>query len=151
MSEEAPGGYSIRFCSEDDRSAAAVLASSPEASQWMPPVDADRSSCWVVESGTDKRLVGLLITRTAADEAEILNLAIAVSHRRQGLASALVAHAFRAMSAQSIRQVFLEVRASNAPAIALYESLGFTRTGIRKNYYSAPSDDALLMARKLTG
>lgn len=78
------------------------------------------------------------------DECEITNIAVATHHRRRGIASALLKEVRRYAQANGIIQVSLEVRAGNDGAIALYEAHGFTEGGRRKNYYSAPVEDALL-------
>jgi ribosomal-protein-alanine N-acetyltransferase len=53
--------------------------------------------------------------------------------------------AFADAAKRGVRKVFLEVRQSNAPALALYEHMGFLRVGVRKNFYSNPTEDACLM------
>lgn len=88
---------------------------------------------------------------TAADEAEILTVAVAPHARRRGIARALMRCMLRHACAYGAETVFLEVRASNEAARALYRSLGFTQTGIRKNYYARPKEDAVLMALRLSG
>ena len=88
---------------------------------------------------------------SAVDQADILDVAVAPAHRRRGIARALVKAVLAEAEKDGVQTVFLEVRASNGPAIALYTSLGFTQSGKRKNYYTAPREDALLMLRPLTG
>ncbi len=77
------------------------------------------------------------------DEAEIVNLATYPAYRRLGLAAALIEALF--FSHPGLKQVFLEVRASNAAAQALYEKMGFSRYAVRRNYYEKPDEDAILM------
>lgn len=81
-----------------------------------------------------------------ADEAEIITVAVSPAYRRQGIARALMEHMLR-LAEEARASVFLEVRASNTPARELYLSLGFAETGIRKNYYTSPREDAVLMMR----
>ena len=81
-----------------------------------------------------------------ADEAEIITVAVSPAHRRQGIARALMEHMLR-LAEDASASVYLEVRASNTPAIELYRSLGFAGTGVRKNYYTSPREDAVLMMR----
>jgi ribosomal-protein-alanine N-acetyltransferase len=76
-----------------------------------------------------------------AGESELLQVEVAAGYRRRGLARALLTAALQGT-------VFLEVRESNAPAIALYEDLGFVVTARRRDYYHAPREDALVMARR---
>ena len=81
----------------------------------------------------------------AADEGSITNVATHPTARRQGLGRAVVKALLRQASALGLAFVYLEVRPSNAAAIALYQSLGFETVGRRKNFYRHPTEDALLM------
>jgi ribosomal-protein-alanine N-acetyltransferase len=69
------------------------------------------------------------------------------SHRKRGVGSLLVEELIRAASEQNISALTLEVRASNTAAISLYKKHGFTAEGIRKNYYSHPTEDGIIMWR----
>lgn len=79
------------------------------------------------------------------DEIEINNIAVAPEYRRRGVAKALFA---RLYSDEAAARTVLEVRAGNAAAIALYEGLGFKQAGVRKNFYSEPTEDALIMIKE---
>lgn len=123
-----------------------------EASQWpqneyellAAPASANNTApCWVAEN--DGRVAGFLAARKLADEMEILSLAIALASRRRGIAGQLLRTAMKWAAAEGIAKIYLEVRASNAPAKAFYQSYGFLATGTRLNYYSDPPDDALLL------
>lgn len=94
-------------------------------------------------SDTDA-LMGYLFVTQVMDEAEIENIAVSPAFRRQGIASLLLDTALSGLDAD----IFLEVRASNAPAIALYQKYGFAAYGIRRNYYEKPQEDAVLMKRE---
>lgn len=98
----------------------------------------------------DKAIVAYIITSTAADEAEILNISVTADYRRQGIASHLIAVTCQQFN-ESIHTVFLEVRASNHSAIALYHSLAFNEVGTRPRYYPADNgrEDAIIMAKAL--
>jgi ribosomal-protein-alanine N-acetyltransferase len=91
------------------------------------------------------------VARCAADEAEILNLAVAPESRRRGYATALTQEALRDFLGQGVRRVFLEVRASNRAAIAFYEGLGFRGAGRRAAYYDKPREDAVCMTLEFPG
>ena len=95
-----------------------------------------------VENGM---LVGFGGYCAAADQADILDVAVQPSFRRRGIARSLIETVLADAENNGVQTVFLEVRASNAPAIALYTALGFTPCGKRKNYYTAPREDAVLM------
>jgi ribosomal-protein-alanine N-acetyltransferase len=94
-------------------------------------------------------LAGYGVCRRAADEGEILNLAVAAGARRHGAGRALARTMVAWLEGQGVRRVFLEVRRSNAPAIALYQALGFRITGTRRGYYAGPREDALVMELEL--
>ena len=81
---------------------------------------------------------------TVLDEGNLDNIAVARPARRNGVADALLS-ALTGFGREHLACLMLEVRASNAPAIALYEKHGFTAAGRRKNYYDAPCEDAILM------
>ena len=96
---------------------------------------------------------GFLLGRAVAGEAELLTLAVAPEARRRGLAHRLVARFLYQAQLRGAGRAFLEVKADNAPAIALYESAGFTPAGRRRAYYQEPDGsrtDALVLARDLT-
>jgi len=95
---------------------------------------------------------GFLLGRAVAGEAELLTVAVAPEARRRGTGRTLLARFLYQARVRGADRAFLEVSARNAPAIALYESVGFERAGLRRNYYLAPDGariDALVMARDL--
>jgi len=88
---------------------------------------------------------GYVIAQDAADEGEILNLAVAPAQSRGGIGRALVEQVLVALAERGARQVFLEVRESNAAARALYEGVGFEEVGRRSRYYRRPVEDAIVL------
>ncbi len=102
-------------------------------------------SCLYLAAVDGDTLVGYIGVQTVLDEGYINNVAVRPEYRRRGIAAALIS--LLAEQAQAIGLAFmtLEVRESNAPAISLYEKLGFTTVGRRKNYYEKPREDAILM------
>jgi ribosomal-protein-alanine N-acetyltransferase len=90
---------------------------------------------------------GFIMVRVAADEAEILTLAVAPAERRRGTGSALVSVAALHAHQMGARMIFLEVRASNTAARALYRRFGFAEVGVRKAYYG--KEDALILRANL--
>ena len=84
----------------------------------------------------------------AADEGEITNVAVLSSKRRKGLGKQMMEYMLADCEKEGINQFVLEVRCSNAPAIALYENMGFHVIGTRKNFYEQPVEDALVMLRQ---
>lgn len=81
-----------------------------------------------------------------AGELEVYNIAVDPAHRRRGLAARLLSSALGAAARRGVRTAFLEVRAGNAAALALYGSQGFVRCGIRKGYYANTGEDALVLS-----
>jgi ribosomal-protein-alanine N-acetyltransferase len=94
-------------------------------------------------SDTDA-LIGYVFLTQVLDTADIDNIAVAPDFRRQGIAALLLDTALDGVDAD----IHLEVRASNAPAIALYQKYGFTAYGTRRNYYDDPREDAVLMIKQ---
>jgi len=130
----------VRAATADDLAAiAAIQAASPEASQWNAASYLDYE-CTVAASG--RRVLGFLVVRQiAVDEREILNLAVDPAERRRGVACKLLQTELQ----RAKTQWFLEVRASNASAIKLYESAGFHRAGTRESYYNDPIETGIVM------
>lgn len=142
---------SIRRASADDLSAIKALErSSPMAAHWSlaqyeailnAPLATDRL-IFVAEE--EERLQGFLVARTAAEEWEIENVAVAESDRRRGIGRKLVQALISKTREQNTGAIFLEVRESNHDARALYQSCGFVQTGRRPAYYNCPTEDAIL-------
>ncbi|MBQ8807817.1 MAG: ribosomal protein S18-alanine N-acetyltransferase [Clostridia bacterium] len=89
-------------------------------------------------------VLGYCIFMVAADEGEILRIATRENMRRSGLGKKLLSYVICKLQEENCSSVFLEVRAGNSGAIALYESLGFLEIGIRKGYYRDNGEDAKL-------
>lgn len=92
---------------------------------------------------------GFILVRRAAEEAEILTLAVRPALARRGVGRQLVAAASAALAEAGVRRLVLEVAEANAPARALYAGFGFAEVGRRRGYYG-PGRDALLLARALS-
>ncbi len=141
------------FRLEDADAVMAIAAQSPEAANWSKEsylkfASEPGSLALVLEA--DGQLGGFLLGRLAADQAELLNLAVISAHRRQGAGTALLLQALREWHSRGAKTVYLEVRESNTGAIAFYEKHGFAKTGLRKGYYRAPDEAAVTMVKKLT-
>lgn len=96
-------------------------------------------------------VTGFVLSHCAADEAEILLVALAPGERGRGLAARLLARHMGRLAALGIRRIFLEVDEGNAPARRLYERAGFREVGRRAGYYRAPGGNAsaLVLRRDL--
>jgi len=129
-----------------------ILRESPEASLWTTASlleTASKEGAWVAR--VNEQVVGFVAGRSAADEFEIMNLAVARSYRQRGVGSALVNTALAWSRAAGSLRTFLEVRASNSGAIAFYTRLEFEFSGRRPKYYQFPEEDAVLMRRSEHG
>ena len=91
----------------------------------------------------------MVLARRAADEAEILTIAVAPEARRRGAARAMLRAAIAEATARGAATLFLEVSSANSVARALYESEGFGQVGKRRGYYE-DGTDALVLAKKLS-
>lgn len=103
-------------------------------------------SLWVVAAEND-RLAGYVGSQSVMGEADMMNLAVDPAYRRQGIGTGLVSVLVDKLRTNGITCLMLEVRASNAQAIGLYQQLGFVQVGRRPNYYSNPKEDALILRK----
>lgn len=104
-------------------------------------------SLWLValDGETVAAYVG---SQSVMGEADMMNVAVDPAYRRQGIARVLLNALEDALRARTVSSLTLEVRASNAPAIALYQSLGYDQVGRRPNYYFKPKEDALILRKE---
>ena len=93
-------------------------------------------------------VAGYVGSQTVCNETDMMNVAVTADFRRRGIGEKLVNALVEELKALGSHSLTLEVRASNAPAIALYEKLGFVQTGLRKNYYRNPREDALILRKE---
>jgi ribosomal-protein-alanine N-acetyltransferase len=100
-----------------------------------------------------RKTIGFAVSRMAADEAEILSIAVEPKHRGRGLSRNLLLTHLGHLAGHGVRTVFLEVEENNQPARQLYNRAGFTVSGRRERYYKQPDGEplnALLMRRDLS-
>ena len=95
----------------------------------------------------DGKVIGYIGMSAVIDEGYLFNAAVDSHYRKKGVGSALVRELVTWCQKHDFAFLTLEVRESNAPAIALYSRFGFVRVGGRKNYYSDPAENALLMTK----
>jgi len=132
-----------------------VAESLKEAPQWprtaferaLDPVAQPRRIALVAEAVG--AVAGFAVASLLPPEGELETIAVASKAQRQGLAQRLFAELAAELVAVRIADVFLEVRASNQPALGLYRGLGFAETGRRVRYYHDPVEDAVLMRLRL--
>jgi ribosomal-protein-alanine N-acetyltransferase len=104
---------------------------------------------WVLRSGPPPRSVGFAVCQRVEGEVELLRLGVVPGLRNRGWGKRLLAGVLARLAKAGARRVFLEVREGNRPALALYESAGFREVSRRRHYYTAPPEDAVVMARDL--
>ena len=93
-------------------------------------------------------LAGYAVLRIIAPEAEVENICVAPACRRSGVGEALMEEMLRLAAERDAERIFLEVRAHNEPAKALYRKRGFVESYRRKNYYQGPTEDAIIMMKE---
>lgn len=96
------------------------------------------------------QLVGYIGSMEVMDEADIVSVAVFPQMRKKGIGDTLVRETLKQAVEKGIKRVFLEVREGNKGAIHLYENCGFEQISIRKNYYEAPVENAIIMSVDLT-
>jgi len=145
-------GTRVRPAEPRDAAAIArVAAECPGAAPWSTSQyeDAARGNYQGWIAAHNDAVVGFIFTRIAADEVEILNLAVRPDQRRRGIAAQLIARALDHAKIACAARAYLEVRAANSAAIALYGKSGFAPAGRRTRYYSSPVEDALVLSKSL--
>ena len=105
------------------------------------------------DSNVDAAPIGFVLTWHVADELHVMNVATRLDRRRRGVARALMGEAIGYARGKAVKHVLLEVRRSNAPAIALYRALGFFAMGVRRRYYPDDEDavEMVLLLDPVTG
>ena len=145
----------MRIMTLNDVEAVLKVEQAVQAYPWTRSnfVDALNSGkmCYVDEAEGEIRSYAVLMP--VLEEAELLNISVAAGWQRKGLGRATLREVLEAARNSKMHRVYLEVRSSNAAAIALYRSTGFREIGIRRDYYKniSGSEDAITMACDLTG
>ncbi len=151
--EREPPAFFVRPMTVADLGAVTAIESenpSPwTAGQLASERDQDTGWQFVAEVGASGLVCGFVCGRSCGGEGELLKISVALEHRRQGIAAQLVEYTLCYLGEQGVDRCFLELRAANLPAFALYERFGFRRVGLRKNYYASPLEDAILMEKKI--
>ena len=125
-----------------------VCFSDPWSENSIASENDNRLSYWLVAE-VDGVVAGYVGSQTVLDAADMMNLAVSPDYRRQGIGQALVNALVEQLRENKVIALLLEVRVSNAPAIALYENLGFEQVGRRPQYYHNPREDALILRKEL--
>ena len=104
-------------------------------------------SLWLVAAEGDT-VAGYVGTQTVIDESDMMNIAVHPDFRRQKIAENLILRLIRMLDERQSKSLTLEVRVSNAAAIALYDKLGFVQVGRRPGYYRNPREDAYILRKE---
>ena len=105
----------------------------------------DNENALFMVAKIDGNIAGYIGSQEVVGEVYIDNICTSPKYRKMGVAAALLDEIISFAKHCNMILVTLEVRASNIPAISLYEKFGFDRVGLRKNYYTKPTEDALIM------
>ena len=139
----------IRTMQKGDVAAVAALEAQIFPMPWSAAGFADtlpREDIIFLVAYEQDELLGYVGIYCMLDEGEITNVAVAPAARRRGIARALLTELKQQLACRNVTQIVLEVRVSNEPAIRLYEQMGFSVLGVRKNFYEKPTEDAYIMA-----
>lgn len=97
----------------------------------------------------DNKIVGYICIFHLFEEGELLNIAVNPEFRGMGIAQKLMDKMFETLKTKNVSRITLEVRESNTPAISLYTKNGFVPFAVRKNYYSKPTEDGIVMEKHI--
>ena len=150
---ELHAGFHLRPMVSDDLPEVCEIENAAQPTPWSTAVFQDclnsRYQCDVVER--DGQLVAFLVVSRVLDEAHLLNIVVAPGFQRRGLAWAMLKQLHAQCRGAGTSMVYLEVRASNLAAQALYQKLGYQESGRRRDYYRTVGgrEDAVLMTLAL--
>ncbi|HQV80721.1 MAG TPA: ribosomal protein S18-alanine N-acetyltransferase [Agitococcus sp.] len=135
-----------------DINAVCAIEQQVQYAPWTPKLFSDsleRHLCWVAQK--NQQVVGFFVVQFIVDEAHLLNIAVDPTQQKQGIGRVLLDNVQQQAIAKKANTIFLELRATNQRALALYQMAGFNEIGLRKNYYPAAQgkEDAVIMALML--
>ena len=109
--------------------------------------DTNNQNCFVALLG--EKVVGYIILLHCFEDGELLNIATSPEMRKNGIAKKLMDKMISVMKEKNVTRILLEVRESNVPAKTLYENYGFSEIAVRKNYYTKPLENAIVMEKHI--
>lgn len=119
-----------------------------KAETFLKLLERPGAELWVLEHPEDG-VVGYAVLWCILDQGELANIAVTPDHRGQGLGAYLLRRVMEVARSRGVESLYLEVRVGNAGAIRLYRRFDFKEMGVRKAYYDAPREDALVMVARL--
>ena len=121
--------------------------SDPWSKAMLEPELSNPLSLWLV-AVCDGQVVGYVGSQSVLDGADMMNIAVHPQYRKQGIAQRLILELISLLQDRGVKSLALEVRASNKPAICLYQKLGFVQVGCRPGYYRNPKEDAFILRKE---
>lgn len=106
------------------------------------------NSVYIVACEGDS-IIGYCTIIASFETADLCNIAVKEDYRKQHIAEMIFEYAVKKCRAKSVERILLEVRESNIPAICFYDKMDFEKIGMRKNYYSNPSENALILQKDI--
>lgn len=149
-----PGAVEIRPLREEDIDAVVAIEREAFTTPWQPDTFLGLLERQGVELlvlvDAGEGIIGYAVLWCILDQGELANIAVTPGRRGQGLGARLLRHVMDVARQRGVEKLFLEVRASNAPALAMYAAFGFDQVGRRRAYYDHPKEDALVMRATLS-
>jgi ribosomal-protein-alanine N-acetyltransferase len=149
-----PGAVEIRPLREEDIDAVVAIEREAFTTPWQPDTFLGLLERQGVELlvlvDAAEGIIGYAVLWCILDQGELANIAVTPGRRGQGLGTRLLRHVMDVARQRGVEKLFLEVRASNAPALAMYAAFGFDQVGRRRAYYDHPKEDALVMRATLS-
>ncbi len=149
-----PGDVQIRPLRHEDIETVVAIEREAFTTPWQPDtfaglLDRDGVELLVLADAGDG-VIGYAVLWCILEQGELANIAVTPGRRGQGLGARLLGHVMDVARRRGVEKLFLEVRASNAPALAMYAGFGFEQVGRRRAYYDHPKEDALVLVAALT-
>ena len=145
------GEVTVRIATAEDAAALVALEKECFSDPWGEMAVRGQlcaAHCFSLIAERDGAPVGYLFMSMLPPDGDINRIAVSPAARRAGVGDALLLTGLAAAESADVEKIFLDVRESNLPAIALYRKHGFAETGRRKDYYRAPRENAVLMERE---
>lgn len=135
----------LRATTPEDFAAISAIEQEAFPHPWPPEAFTDFLLPWAWTLLVGEEIAGYIFYHGFGDEMVIINVAVKPCYQGSGLGDFMLRTSLEMMKETGVTRFFLDVRVSNTPARKLYEKYGFVSLGIRKNYYSHPEEDAIVM------